>query len=347
MASVIACRKDAVGLRRAIFVGLAAIGAVAVSLPLLAGGMTAHYFKYIAAFAWPWALGALVLRYAGCLLRDSPDHPFDHLRHYHVLRDWQRAGPLALVVVLFVPSFMAAKTAYTATHAFTWDATFARWDGLLHGRAPWQWLDPIFGNPFGVGVLALVYSAWFFVLFGVLLWEVWRCDARFLLAFLWTWILLGLVLAFLFPAAGPCYYGRVVDGPDIYAPLLNRLHRLNPLVEPTQERVWQITMSHGSLCGVSAMPSVHVATVVLLALWAWRSPRRLVAWAFTAFAVLTQCACVYLGWHYAIDGYAGALGAGLIWRAAGRTTPAAAATKLALSASETGAQTHSAGRVRP
>ncbi len=72
--------------------------------------------------------------------------------------------------------------------------------------------------------------------------------------------------------------------------------------------------------GISAMPSVHVAMAVLLALIGWaRHP--LAGTALTAYAVVILIGSVVLGWHYAIDGYVGGLMAFAIWRLSAVVVP--------------------------
>jgi membrane-associated phospholipid phosphatase len=73
--------------------------------------------------------------------------------------------------------------------------------------------------------------------------------------------------------------------------------------------------SSGSI-GISAFPSLHVATAVLFALYASRRWGR-IGLALWAFAATILVGSVVLGWHYAVDGYAGALLSVLIWKAAG------------------------------
>src|SRR5690606_9683564 len=54
--------------------------------------------------------------------------------------------------------------------------------------------------------------------------------------------------------------------------------------------------------GISAMPSMHLAIVTLNACMLTSLNRQvgIVAWIYVA---LIQLGSVYLGWHYAIDGY--------------------------------------------
>ncbi|MCC6206122.1 MAG: phosphatase PAP2 family protein, partial [Hyphomicrobiales bacterium] len=68
----------------------------------------------------------------------------------------------------------------------------------------------------------------------------------------------------------------------------------------------------------SAFPSMHVASAVLFALyWRKRAPRT--APLFWAFAAVIMLGSVVLAWHYAVDGYAGALIAWAIWSLVGRS----------------------------
>ena len=74
----------------------------------------------------------------------------------------------------------------------------------------------------------------------------------------------------------------------------------------------------GVVNGISAMPSMHVGTSVLFALLGFASGKRWVGWLLAGFAALIMIGSVHLGWHYAIDGYAGALVAVFGWWAAGK-----------------------------
>ena len=123
---------------------------------------------------------------------------------------------------------------------------------------------------------------------------------------------------------GPVYYGRVVAGPDPYAPLLQYLAavdaRYGLYASELQRILWKGYVSPASAPfyeGISAMPSLHVALPVLFALLAWRTHRGLF-WATTAFAVIIFIGSIHLGWHYALDGYVAALGAAVIWWASGK-----------------------------
>src|SRR4051812_32415070 len=98
----------------------------------------------------------------------------------------------------------------------------------------------------------------------------------------------------LFSSAGPTYYDHVVPGPNPYAGLLSYLEsidRTRPLLSRMGQRsLWAVYTSGGNRFGfgVSAMPSVHIATATLLACLCF-SIRR---WMGTIGAVLTLVSSV-------------------------------------------------------
>ena len=84
----------------------------------------------------------------------------------------------------------------------------------------------------------------------------------------------------------------------------------------TQQMLWDGYTGKIPALGISAMPSMHNASAVLFAL-AFRQVSKGLGWFFTAYAVVILAGSVHLGWHYAIDGYAGVLIAGFSWWLAG------------------------------
>src|SRR5690606_16080164 len=68
--------------------------------------------------------------------------------------------------------------------------------------------------------------------------------------------------------------------------------------------------------GISAMPSMHLAIATLNALLFLRLSR--VAGLVTlVYLATTLFGSVYLGWHYAVDGYVSIVAVILLWRAVG------------------------------
>lgn len=240
------------------------------------------------------------------------------------------ALPVVLLFPLFVCSFTIFKAAVPILQPYAWDQRLMAWDLTLHGGvAPWRWLQGVLGHPYLTAAINVVYNLWFFIVYALLYWlafslEQTRLRMQFLLSFMLSWILLGSVLATLFSSVGPCFYGQLNPGHDPYAPLMAYLHasdRQMPISAlPVQQLLWNGYQQHNAALGISAMPSMHVASSVLLALWGWRHDRR-AGLALSAFALLIMVGSVHLGWHYALDGYVGAAGAVAIWLAVGALLP--------------------------
>jgi membrane-associated phospholipid phosphatase len=96
------------------------------------------------------------------------------------------------------------------------------------------------------------------------------------------------------------------------------LHSAVNISTTLQEVLWQYHVSGGIGvgAGISAMPSMHVAGAMLFALLGWRT-NRFLGIALTINVALILMATVFLGWHYAVDGYASIVGTLVIWWAVG------------------------------
>jgi hypothetical protein len=241
----------------------------------------------------------------------------------------------ALVPILLAPLFFSTfgsfKRLIPYVNPFGWDETFMRWDQALHGgAAPWELLQPLLGSPLVTSGVNFFYNLWLFVMFFTFIWQMLTLKRQavrmqFLLSFVSCWIVVGTIAASYLSSAGPCFFGRITGLADPYAPLMTYLHAAAEHVPVwslnVQEMLWENYQSRGTMLGggISAMPSMHVASSVLLALLGWRTGR----WfgiAYTAFAAVIMIGSVHLGWHYAIDGYLGTVLAMAIWYAIGWAT---------------------------
>jgi membrane-associated phospholipid phosphatase len=199
-------------------------------------------------------------------------------------------------------------------------------DRRLHGGDAWRLLQPLLGHPLVTRLLDGAYAVWFFVWLSLWLAVAGGADRalrrRHCVSFVLVWALLGTLVGTTFASGGPVYYGRLVGGPDPFVPLMDYLHRTSasfPLWSTTlQEALWGLYVQGVEIGqgGLSAMPSLHVAVATLCALTGTRLDRRLGA-ALWLFVAVVGLATVQLGWHYAIDAYAGALGTLAIWHAVG------------------------------
>lgn len=276
----------------------------------------------------------VILRMIAVIGVDRPARPFVHLARdlRHVALSPKRVAnslPMIAAMLLFGGTFTLIKAAMPKLHSYNWDPAFEALDRWIHGGvAPWQLLQPWLAHPFTTHVINIAYALWFTVLCFVWLWQALSLrDQQLRLQFFWTlllvWIVLGNIAATYFASGGPCYYGRLTGLPDPFEPLMASL-RTADLSYPVwslkaQEILWHHYLGQEVqlAAGISAMPSLHVAIATVLALVCWRTNRYL-GMAMIVFAAAIMIGSVHLGWHYAIDGYAGALGAGAIWWMVGR-----------------------------
>jgi hypothetical protein len=251
-------------------------------------------------------------------------------------------GAGVLLVIAILPLFMNAfgswKAAIPQIQAFSWDLQLMRWDRLVHGGAdPWRLLEPLLRRPWIVWASDYGYTLFIPAQTAVVLWQVWSTDhpqrRRFLISYVLAWMLLGTAAAIALSSAGPCFYGKVVDGPDPFVPLfdlLGAIHTRHPVGALEAQGILWASHARGlalPFTGISAMPSMHVALPMLFVLVAWKSgpPLRLLFLAYLGFNLVSS---VLLGWHYAIDGYAAMLGVVMIWAAVGRLTRGGPADSL-------------------
>ncbi|WP_254444851.1 phosphatase PAP2 family protein [Ruegeria atlantica] len=231
-------------------------------------------------------------------------------------------GTLCFVAIaVLANTFTCLKNMISILAPFSWDPMFAELDRMLHGGFDvWTLLWPAFGYPFVTTVINVAYHVWFVLIY--VLTFVAAYDRRepergmvYLVAFALTFIIGGNVLATLFSSVGPVYYQAFGFG-GTYVEQLRNLEMLDQISPVWALDVHEILLNNfsteGVVRGISAMPSMHVASSVLMALYAFRFSRWL-GWIFTIFAVVIQIGSVHLAWHYAIDGYLGTLVALVCW----------------------------------
>jgi membrane-associated phospholipid phosphatase len=239
----------------------------------------------------------------------------------------QRLGGVLVVALLALPvqiTFQSLKQSIGPVLGFRNDEWLHRFDVTIHGGAPWQWLGPIVADPGWIRFIDRLYLLWFAGLITFVVWAGWTkfrvLRQRALVSLLLLWIGGGTIGAWAASSVGPCYYREVVQGPNPYEQLLAQLDSYeSPPVRSrmSQLRLWETRRADqwAQFAGISAMPSMHVALAVLFALVAWQCSRvlGLLLW---GYALIIQVGSVVLAWHYAIDGYVGALVAIICWLAA-------------------------------
>jgi hypothetical protein len=236
--------------------------------------------------------------------------------------------PIALFLVL-LPSFNAFKQRILPQAGFKFDPALAELDRALFGTDPGLLLHSLIGSPWTTNFFDALYHSWFVPttlgLCVVGLCAGTRLRAQYMLSYVGVWLILGAFAAYLLPAAGPAFYAALV-GPDGAGPFL-AVHEQLAMAGQTRfltslgnqayllENLNAPTLVIGG--GISAIPSVHNGMAVLFALVSFRFHWTLGV-ATSLFAFLIWIASVYLNWHYAVDGIAGAVGAVLIWHACGK-----------------------------
>jgi hypothetical protein len=249
-----------------------------------------------------------------------------------------RAYWLAIACVLTTltfPFFAAFKELVLPMRGFLWDRTFAHVGRAIFGQSPWTITHVYFGTVAGTRILDAAYRSLLPLMFGLpLISGAMIIDARlrFRILFTWTasWILIGTLAAWVFASAGPCFYNSFVAYDPDYANLQSRLAEIgrqasaqgHPIASLQYESGLMLTYRTHSFApggGISAMPSMHVAMMTLVALVAWQFNRLLgvAAW-FLVLAV--WIATIHFGWHYFVDGPVGAAMMIALWILAKRVS---------------------------
>ena len=254
-----------------------------------------------------------------------------------LLARWRRDWGASLVwpPVLFaslMASFNAFKQLVLPLAGYSFDPFLAKADRLFFlGTDGWRVTHAIFGSAQATAMIDRLYHGWFVPMaLGVLIcaWlpaSTYRLRTQYLLSYTGVWIVLGSVLAFLTPSAGPCFYSRLVGPSPEFASLMTRLNQIQtstgePLMALRNQAM--LLQAHGSDQlviggGISAMPSVHNGLAILFALAGWQLSKPVGA-LLAVYPALIWIGSIHLGWHYGLDGVIAAVATFVMWRICGR-----------------------------
>ena len=258
-------------------------------------------------FGWMvMASGVASIVYIVKLMRSGVEQPTVILKS-NLRTSWARYAAIAFGAVLggfSMHFFMIVKPELDVLFPFWADPHLANLDHAIFGTDPWRLFRGVNLVP-----VAWVYGPfWFFTmlltLFWVLLKPASEKKATAIIAYFLIWSVFGTVGQALFSSGGPIFYERLGYGP--------RFHDMPTpaMVQGLSNYLWMLhhqrSLAMGA--GISAMPSLHIASMTWIAgsFAIYRSRWTLPA---VLLAVFIYAASVALGWHYASDGIAGALGA--------------------------------------
>jgi PAP2 superfamily len=234
--------------------------------------------------------------------------------------------PLLVAMLLFNKGTLELKPMIPVINPFSWDVALMELDRALHfGIDPWRLLHPFVGYDAVTYVINMLYNFWFLSLFGFFTWYGFATRStvnrtQFFLAYMLTWWIGGGLMAVAFSSAGPAYYSALGLTPDPYVPLLSYLHDVDSRIAiwalDAQQLLWDGYTGKVTAVGISAFPSMHTAMTLLFSL-AVMSRSRGLGIAYGVYTVIILVGSVHLGWHYAVDGYAGLALAAVCWQIAG------------------------------
>jgi hypothetical protein len=230
--------------------------------------------------------------------------------------------------------FTYLKSVIPLVQPFYLDPVLADWDRALHfGIDPWRYLQPLLGYAPITYLIGFGYTLWFLILQAILVLQAGATGNRkrrlqFLLTMGLAWALIGSLIATMMSSVGPCYYGLAFGGADPFAEQVAYLRgvatsvaeaiRLPFTTTVLQDMLWQSysTNDFGMVRGISAAPSMHIASTWIIARLAWDMGKaaRIAGCAFLGFIFIGS---IHLGWHYAIDGYMAVALAWMLWRLTG------------------------------
>jgi hypothetical protein len=240
------------------------------------------------------------------MMRAGVANPITYLRRQF---DWKRPALLGFAALLSgfnMICFMWIKAEINLLAPFDADQTIANIGRFIFGRDPWRFFQGMDLTFMAVTYNILWFWALMITLFILLLAKPSAGRSASLISYFFQWSIFGPVGQYLVPAAGPLFYERIGLGSrydGLYA-------HIPPLVGDISNYLWS-HYSHRSFglgAGISAMPSLHIATAAWMVISLRAIGSRLSVPA-AALGLYLYVASVALGWHYFLDGVAGAMGA--------------------------------------
>ena len=230
-----------------------------------------------------------------------------------------------VVTPIFYAAFTTAKSGLWRLTGYRWDRAFTDLDATIFGTDPWRLTHALLG-PGSTQALEIFYTAaWGLGLACTNILVAMNAPRRlvgvYFLATFSCWFLNGFVLAYLLSSAGPVF--AHLSDPALaarFAPMVESLDRLldpNSPIRLSQAYLYSAVDSAVLVRGggISAMPSMHIASIAVLVMAA-RGSRWI--WLALPSLILTWIGSVHFGYHYAIDGLLAVPVAIVCWKCAER-----------------------------
>jgi hypothetical protein len=231
------------------------------------------------------------------------ESPFADIRRF-LVRDWRSVAFWTLVIFLAglnMTTFMWIKPLLNYLVPFRADPLLASIDNAIFlGHDPWVLLTWLNTTP-----AAIFYHRGWFVLMIITLIAVLTAKpsaekSALMTTYFLLWSVVGPVIHILLPAAGPVFFAQLGYG--------DRFAELKGVVETRElaAYLWNVYAERGFRAGsgISAMPSLHIATTAWMIV-AVRVVARRWTMPMAAAGLLIFLLSISLGWHYAVDGIVG------------------------------------------
>ncbi|MEP6343528.1 MAG: phosphatase PAP2 family protein [Maricaulaceae bacterium] len=269
--------------------------------------------------------------------RENPDESFLNHAIIELKSNPQKLIPILISVLIGAISFiylqvnfMSVKTAIPTIQPFYFDDMARRLDRLLFlGQDPWVYFSWLYNIPYAVKLIDISYTLWSTLIVGF--WIYAFATSRisrqrrfqYILSMMIMWFVAGNLLAILLSSAGPCYYFLFGSDPNYYAGLMSQLSSTHAVVPIDAYTYQDILLSmynnpETRFGGISAAPSLHVGTSLLLLAFFWKHP--VARYLLILFNIIIYIGSIILAWHYAIDGLIVVPVAFLCWVIAGKIT---------------------------
>lgn len=241
--------------------------------------------------------------------------------------------PALLIIPLDKSIYSSFKTEIPNLNSFWLDDPLYKLDRIIFlGNDPWRALQQIIGDPNITCVIDFLYHPlWLILLPITLLFHALgrhslEIRLRFFLGYIIIWAVLGNAFATALSSAGPCYFSQVTGQTSPYAELMGYLYSIKMdglalKAVQLQEMLWNghinSFLEYGG--GISAMPSIHIATTALFAL-SMRNIYPILEKLLYCYTLVIWVGSIHLGWHYASDGLVSGLCVIVIWHYSGKLT---------------------------